>query len=161
MVRAPIAPASAVPDDGPSDVLDLPTADATPEQIVSAVLRKDGTSLLECPVRPPMCADARLAVNRERGVVLLAVAGRGLNDLRTIGQAYRWLVENRSLIGMAVPQLAIDPAQAPRLRLLVDRRDANAEVLQPMLGGGDGHVTVQSYRRLKWGQKAGLLLEAA
>lgn len=155
------SPPATAADDGPSDVLDLPSADATPEQIVSAVLRQDGTSLLECPVRPPMCADARLAVTRDRGVVLLAVAGRGLNDLRSIGQAYRWLVENRSLIGMAVPQLAIDPAQAPRLRLLVDRRDANADVLQPMLGGGDGHVTVQSYRRLKWGQKAGLLLEAA
>jgi hypothetical protein len=164
VARAAVAPAPALQltvDGGASDVLDLPTADATAEQIVNAVLHQDGTSLLECPVRPPMCADARLAVTRDRGVVMLAVAGRGLNDLRTIGLAYRWLVENRSLIGMAVPQLAIDPAQAPRLRLLVDRRDANAEVLQPMLGGGEGHVTVQAYRRLKWGQKAGLLLEAA
>ena len=156
---APAAPQARTADGGVSDVLDLPTADATAEQIVSAVLRQDGSALLECPVRPPMCADARLAVTRDRGVVLLAVAGRGLNELRSIGQAYRWLVENRSLIGMAVPQLAIDPARAPHLRLLVDRSDANAEVLQPMLGGD--HVTVQSYRRLKWGQKAGLLLEAA
>lgn len=30
-----------------------------------------------------------------------------------------------------------------------------------MVRGPGGHVTVQSYRRLKWGQKAGLLLEAA
>jgi len=141
-------------------VLDLPNADATAEQIVSAVLRQDGgSSLLECPVRPPMCADARLAVTRDHGVVLLAVAGRGLNELRSIGQAYRWLIENRSLIGMAVPQMAIDASRTPHLRLLVDRRDANADVLQPMLGGD--HVTVQSYRRLKWGQRAGLLLEAA
>lgn len=158
--QTPASGAGPVCDEGSSDVLDLPSMDASAEQIVSAVLKQDGGSaLLECPVRPPMCADARLAVTREHGVVLVAVAGRGLNELRSIGQAYRWLVENRSLIGMAVPQLAIDARQTPRLRLLVDRRDANADVLQPMLGGD--HVTVQSYRRLKWGQKAGLLLEAA
>jgi hypothetical protein len=60
---------------------------------------------------------------------------------------------------MAVPQLAIDAQQAPRLRLLVDECDAGAEVLRPMLTGND--VTVQSYRRVKWGGKAGLLLAAA
>lgn len=158
--QTPASGAGPVSDESASNVLDLPSMDASAEQIVSAVLKQDGGSaLLECPVRPPMCADARLAVTREHGVVLVAVAGRGLNELRSIGQAYRWLVENRSLIGMAVPQLAIDAKQTPHLRLLVDRRDANADVLQPMLGGD--HVTVQSYRRLKWGQKAGLLLEAA
>jgi hypothetical protein len=141
-------------------VLDLPSADASAEQIVNAVLRQDGGSaMLECPVRPPMCAEARLAVSRDRGVVLLAVAKRGLAELNAIGQAYRWLVENRSLIGMAVPQLAIDANQIPRLRLLVDQCDAGADVLQPMLTGD--HVAVQSYRRVKWGGKAGLLLEAA
>jgi hypothetical protein len=143
------------------EVLDLPTEDASPEQIVSAVLKQTGggAAMLECPVRPPMCAEARLAVTRERGVVLLAVAKRGLSELNSIGQAYRWLVENRSLIGMAVPQLAIDAGQAPQLRLLVEQCDAGAEVLQPMLARD--HVAVQSYRRVKWGGKAGLLLEAA
>ena len=144
----------------PAEIVDLPSVDASAEQIVSAVLRQqDGTAMLECPVRPPMCADARLAVTRDRGVVLLAVAKRGLTELNVIGQAYRWLIENRALIGMAVPQLAIDPAQTPRLRLLVDQSDAGAEVLQPMLTGD--HVAVQSYRRVRWGAKAGLLLEAA
>ena len=142
------------------EVVDLPCADASAEQIVSAVMKQGGGSaMLECPVRPPMCADARLAVTRDRSVVLLAVAKRGLAELNSIGQAYRWLIENRSLIGMAVPQLSIDPDQAPRLRLLVDQCDAGAEVLQPMLTGD--HVAVQSYRRVKWGGKAGLLLEAA
>jgi hypothetical protein len=157
-IAAPTA--SAAPVDVLAEIVDLPTTDASPEQIVSAVLKQDGGSaMLECPVRPPMCAEARLAVTRDRGVVLLAVAKRGLAELSTIGQAYRWLVENRSLIGMAVPQLAIDPNQAPRLRLLVDQCDAGAEVLQPMLAGD--HVAVQSYRRVRWGGKAGLLLEAA
>lgn len=145
--------------DGLAEIVDLPSSDATAEQIVGAVLRHDTSSMLECPVRPPMCLDARLAVTRDRSFVLLAVAKRGLAELNAIGQAYRWLIENRSLIGMAVPQLSIDPAQPPRLRLLVDQCDAGAEVLQPMLTGD--HVAVQSYRRVKWGSKAGLLLEAA
>lgn len=142
------------------EVVDLPSADASPEQIVSAVLKQGGgTAMLECPVRPPMCAEARLAVARDHSVILLAVAKRGLAELGAIGQAYRWLIENRSLIGMAVPQLAIDPQQAPRLRLLVDESDAGSEALGPMLTGE--HVAVQSYRRVKWGGRAGLLLDAA
>jgi hypothetical protein len=163
VVTQPISPSGvgAATADGCTEVLDLPGGtDASAEQIVTAVLRQaGGAAMLECPVRPPMCADARLAVSRDREVVLLAVAKRGLSELNSIGQAYRWLVENRALIGMAVPQLAIDATRTPRLRLLVDQHDAGAEVLQPMLAGD--HVAVQSYRRVKWGGKAGLLLEAA
>jgi hypothetical protein len=159
-VAAPVsAAAAAVKSDSVSEIVDLASADAGAEEIVSAVLKQDGGAMLECPVRPPMCAESRLAVTRDRGVVLLAVAKRGLSELNSIGQAYRWLIENRNLIGMALPQLAIDAQQAPRLRLLVDECDAGAEVLRPMLTGSD--VTVQSYRRVKWGGKAGLLLAAA
>jgi hypothetical protein len=154
------APTNAGTDAAVSEIVDLTSADAGAEEIVSAVLKQDGGgAMLECPVRPPMCAESRLAVTRDRGVVLLAVAKRGLSELNSIGQAYRWLIENRNLIGMALPQLAIDAQQAPRLRLLVDECDAGAEVLRPMLTGSD--VTVQSYRRVKWGDKAGLLLAAA
>ena len=106
-----------------------------------------------------MCASARLAIGRDRRVVLLAVAREGLSELRSIGQAYRWLVENRGLIGMAVPQLAIDADQAPALRLLVDHADVSADLLQPILHSG--HVTVQAYRKLRWGGRTGLLLDAA
>ena len=56
-------------------------------------------------------------------------------------------------------QLAIDPNQSPRLRLLVDQSDLSAEALQPVLQSD--HVTVQSYRKLRWGQKLGVFLEAA
>ena len=90
---------------------------------------------------------------------MLAVAREGLSDLRMIGQAYRWLIENRELIGMAVPQFAIDAWQTPRLRLLVDQADLSAGVLQPMLQSEQ--VTVQAYRKLRWGAKLGLFLEAA
>lgn len=157
------APASFVlptaPARGEFDVLDLPGPDAPAEAILSAILRDPAAGLVECPVRAPMCPDARLAVGRDRGMALLAVARQGLGELRAIGRAYQWLLENRALISMAVPQFAIDAARPVRLRLLVDQADLSAEALRPLLQ--TGHVTVQAYRRLRWGGKSGLLLEAA
>jgi hypothetical protein len=141
------------------EVLDLPSADAPASAILGAVLSRRDGGLVEFPLRPPMCPEARLAVSRDRGVVLLAVTRTGLADLRSIGRAYQWLTENRALIAMAVPQFALDPARQPRLHLLVDHVDATADVLRPMLE--TDHVTVQAYRRLRWGGKTGLLLEAA
>ncbi|HSI32720.1 MAG TPA: hypothetical protein VK986_03940, partial [Tepidisphaeraceae bacterium] len=67
--------------------------------------------------------------------------------------------ENRGLIAMAMPQLAIDAHRHPRLRLLVDHADASAEALAPMLESG--MVSVQAYRKLRWGGRVGLLVEAA
>lgn len=138
------------------EVLDLHGDDVA--SILAAVLKQNG-EFVECPIRPPMCVEARLAVARDRSIVLLAVAHQGLTELRAIGQAYRWIVENRSLLAMALPQFALDAERQPRLRLLVDQADSRADVLQPMLGSE--HVTVQAYRRLRWGTKMGLFLEAA
>jgi hypothetical protein len=149
----------ASPVDSASDVVDLPSLDASPATILSAVIRHQPGALVECPVRPPMCPEATLAVDREHGLVLLAVARAGLADFRAIGQAYQWLSQNRTLIGMAVPQFSIDCHRLPQLRLLVDHRDMTADLLQPMLEAG--HVSVQAYRKLRWGEKTGLLLEAA
>jgi hypothetical protein len=42
---------------------------------------------------------------------------------------------------------------------LIDQHDTAAETLQPMLR--TGNVTVQTYRKLRWGGKTGLLLQAA
>jgi hypothetical protein len=141
------------------DVIELCGEDGAESSIVEAVLRHCASELVECPIAPPMCPRARLAVGRDRRVVLLAVAREGLGDLSSIGQAYRWLQENHALIGMAVPQLAIDTHQAPHLSLLIDQHDSAAETLQPMLRSGS--VTVQTYRKLRWGGKRGLLLQAA
>ena len=96
-----------------------------------------------------MCGEVRLAVSRDRGIVLFAVAREGLGELRSIGHALRWVSENRTLLGMALPQFAIDTNQSPRLRLLVDQSDLSADLLQPVLQSE--HVTVQSYRKLRWG----------
>jgi hypothetical protein len=155
-VTLPFATSQAVPFD---EVIDLADDSGTADAVLSAVLRQNNGSYVECPVRAPMCGGVRVAVGRDRGVVLFAVAREGLGELRNIGQAYRWLADNRPLLSMALPQFAIDTNQAPRLRLLVDHSDLSADALQPVLQSGN--VTVQSYRKLRWGGKTGLLLDAA
>ncbi len=151
---APMPPVDAADN----EVIDLVAGDSA-DAILASVLHAAPRDLIECPIRPPMCPGARLAVTRERGLALLAVTGKGLTDLRAIGQSYRWLIENRPLIAMAMPQFAIDAHRLPSLRLFVDHADLTADVLQPMLQ--TGNVTVQAYRKLRWGGKTGLLLEAA
>ena len=141
-----------------TEVIDLPAGADAAGAIVAATMR-GANDVIECPVKPPMLAEASLAVTRDRRLVLFAVAKQGLSDLRGIGEAWRWMNENRVLISMAMPQLQIDPHQMPHLRLLVDRADLSASTLQPLLQ--TGHVTVQTYRKLRWGPKTGLLLEAA
>jgi len=69
------------------------------------------------------------------------------------------MAENTELIRMALPQLAIDAAATPCVRVLVDHNDLAADVLQPLLQSGT--VTVQAYRKVRWGTKTGLLVEAA
>jgi hypothetical protein len=158
-VLPPPTVASPAAGDALGEVIDLPEGAGDEEAVLSAILAGARGELIECPVRAPMCPAARLAVTRERGLVILAVARKGLTELRSIAQAYRWLVENRALIGMAVPQLSIDGLRHPRLRLLVDHADLTAEALAPMLESAT--VSVQAYRKLRWGGKTGLLLEAA
>jgi hypothetical protein len=142
-----------------NDVIDLPAGEVTPMSIVHAILQSGGSQMIECPVKPPTCPEASLAVGRDHRLVLIAVAKQGLSDLRAIGRGYQWLIENRGLVSMAMPQFAIDAHQLPQLRLLVDQSDMTAEILQPMLQASN--VTVQAYRKLRWGGKTGLLLEAA
>jgi hypothetical protein len=142
-----------------TDVIDLAGSDTTPDAVISAILQHSAGGAIECPVRAPMCASARLTVTREKTLELFAATERGLGNLRNIALAYRWLNENRALIAMALPQLSVDATCLPRLRLIVDQADMSAELLQPMLQ--NGQITVQTFRRLRWGGKTGLLLEAA
>lgn len=144
---------------GFSDVIDLSGIEEGHDAIITSIVHHAAGELIECPVRPPMCPDAHLTIDRDRQLVLLAVAGEGLRELRGIAQGYRWLTENRALVAMALPQFAIDAMRLPRLRLLVDHADVSAELLQPMLQSGN--VSVQAYRKVRWGEKLGLLLEAA
>lgn len=154
------APKMAAVDPSVAEVIDLP-ADHTEQSILDAVVRQGGVDgrWVQCPIRPPMCPQAILAVGRDHRLILLAVAGRGLGQFRNIGLALHWMAENSELIRMALPQLAIDASATAAVRLLVDHDDLWADALQPMLQSET--VTVQAYRRLKWGVKTGLLLEAA
>ncbi len=144
-----------------SDVIELSGNEDDAEAILDAVMQNSSSNegLIACPVRPPGDPAARLAVNRERRLVLVAAARKGLGDLRAIAQGYRWLIENRPLLGMAMPQFAIDTHQFPALRLLVDQADLTAELLGPLLESGN--VSVRAYRRLRWAGRRALLLEAA
>jgi hypothetical protein len=150
--------ASAMPANELTTIIDLPGADAANHEVVSAVIRA-GNDLIESPIKAPAHNDATIAVSRDHRLVLLAVTRPGLGELRTIAQAYRWMTENRALIAMAIPQFSIDIHALPRLELLVDHNDIAAEVLQPLMS--TGNVTIQGYRKLRWGEKTGLLLEAA
>lgn len=141
------------------EVLDLPAGADTPHGVLSAVLAHRVRGLVECSIRPPAYAESRLAVDRQRRLILFAVAHRGLSELGQIGRAWQWLIENRNLVAMALPQLNIDAAAQPQLRLLVEYCDLQAELLQPMLSREA--VTVESYRKLRWGDRMGVLLEAA
>ena len=137
-------------------VLDLP-ADAGPAAVIAAVL-KASPDLAAAPVAPPVLPSAAVAVSRHGRLTLLAAADGGA-DLRPIVAGFRWLAENRPLLAMAMPQFKIDPAAEPHLRLFVDRLNGSAEALRPLLR--DDQVTVRTYRTLRWGEKTGLLLEAA
>jgi len=140
-----------------ADVLDLPEGESPELSILSAVLGTAG-QFIRCPITPPECPSSIVAVSRDKRLTLLAVAGHGLSDLRHIATAFQWMRQNRDLIVMALPQFSIKDA-APNLRLLVDQADLSADLLHPFLSGGD--VTIQPYRKLRWGRKNGLLLEAA
>jgi hypothetical protein len=142
-----------------SDVIELPDAATTTEAIIAAVMNSEMSSLMECPIPVPRCPEAKLVVTRDRQMMLLAVKGSDMTDLRPIAQAYQWMCENRRLIAMALPQLAIDPNAEPMLRLMVDRLDADSQAMHSMFYGAT--VTVQIYRRLRWQGRTGLLVEAA
>lgn len=152
-------PAPVSDRDDTIEVIDLPAAEMSSESIINAILSQNKGDLIESPLRAPMSPGVRIGITRDRKLVVMAVAREGLSELRSIGQAYRWVCDNRALIGMAMPQFAIDASQQPRLRLFVDHADISADVLHSIMHAD--HVTVQAYRRLRWGGRNGLFLEAA
>ena len=142
-----------------SEVIDLPQSDTSDSALIPILIQHWNGEVIETPLRPPMCPDARLAVSRDRRLVLIATAGTALADLKTISQAYRWVIDNRALLTMALPQFSLDAHQLPHLRLLVDQADLNPDIFKSLLSADT--VTVHTYRRVKWGPRTGLLLDAA
>lgn len=149
-------PQNAMPDD---EVIELNGDGSDASGVLSAVLHRRDLGLVECPLGVPGCPAGRLAVSRDRGLTLVAAASRGLTELRSIGKAFQWMLENRSLIAMAMPQFAIDAGKTPSILLLVDQADISGDLLRPMMQAD--HVSVRAYRTLRWGGRTGLLLEAA
>jgi len=152
---APVAPLKLA--QASDTVIDLGN-DTTAAGILAALVR-DGSEWTESPVKAPACPEATVAVGRDGRLVLLAVAKQGLSELRSINKAFSWLNENRQLISMALPQLAVNASAQPQLHLLVDHVDASDEALSPMLMTGNVQATL--YRTLRWGDRTGLLLDAA
>lgn len=135
------------------EVIDLPAGDSVADVVLARL------DLAETAVSPPMLATAKLCVSRDGAIVLVAAASPGLEDLPTIGRAMTWATENRLLLRMALAQYRVDDSADVLLHLLVSRADVNADALRPLMS--TGRVTIQAYRRLTWGGRCGLLLEAA
>jgi hypothetical protein len=150
----------AIAPDTIPQVIDLPDHSAD-GSVLEAIVRQGAADgqWLACPIKPPMCPESIIAVGRDQRLLLLAEAGAGLRELRRVGAALRWMAENRQLIRMALPQLSIDESATPALRLVVDHADLAADSLQTLVQSQT--VTVVAYRKVKWGRKIGLLLEAA
>jgi len=144
--------------DALDDVVELAAGGDDADAILNAVVQRQSQWVV-CPVSAPNCTATTVAVDREGHLILAAVAGGGLAKLPAISRAYAWLIENRPLVRMALPQMNIEAKAMPKLVLVVDQIDAAGDQLATILQGGN--VTVQTYRRLRWGEKTGLLLEAA
>jgi hypothetical protein len=138
-----------------AEVLDLAAGDDA--SILKAVIEQQG-QWVNCPIKPPM-GTAAVAVDRGGNLTLVAVAGEGLGELQTISRAYGWLIQNRALVSMALPQMKFDSSATPKLAVFVDQAGASADQLGAIVQSGT--VTIHTYRRLRWGEKTGLLLEAA
>jgi len=149
--------------DAMDEVIELPAG----ASVLSAVLGSgmgSGSNLVACPIDVPVMdensdATAKVAIDRDRRLVLVASAGPGLSDLPSVTAGLKWLGENRKLIAMALPQMSIDTGAVPRLMLLVEHGERSAGALSPLLA--NAQVTIKSYRKLRWGSRTGLLLEAA
>jgi hypothetical protein len=135
------------------EVLEISAADGS--SILTGIISRR-TDWVASPVSPPMSSSSKIAVDRQGRLNLLAVADGSLAELETISRAYQWLNENRALVRMALPQMNIDAAAMPRLTLFAEQ--SLAASLSAIF---QGNVTIETYRRVRWGEKTGLLLEAA
>jgi hypothetical protein len=124
--------------------------------LLDSVVRLSEGQMVLCPLRLPTALPCRLVVGRDRGLLLLVVAQRGLAELGQAAAALNWLCENQRLVAMALPQLAMDANVLPRLRLLMDQSDLGQLSLQPLLQ--NGRISVQSFQRACLGQKQVLVL---
>jgi hypothetical protein len=146
------------PSPATDEVIDLP-AGAGAGAVVEAALHRAAGEQAVTPLSPPMLPHAKLAVRRDGGLLLVAAVEPGLRDLSAVGRALDWLSENRQLVTMALSQFRLDGDADVAVRLYVSHADADASDLKSLLGNAD--VSIRTYRRLRWGDRTGVLLEAA
>ncbi|MEM8874601.1 MAG: hypothetical protein AAGD32_10115, partial [Planctomycetota bacterium] len=143
---------SMVPEDESESVVDLPVGG----DVVAAVL-ESRPDLIACKIDVPGNV-GRLAIRRDGRLALLSVADEHLADLEQHATALHWIQQSAGLIAQALPQLAVRSDVSPVLMLLVAHRRADASALQPLVASGK--VELLPYRKVKWGEKTGLLLAA-
>jgi len=144
--------------DDPAEVIDLPEGGGE-HSVIEAVLNHGLAGMVRCPVQPPDCPACCLAVGRDRRIALVAVSGRDMANLAQIARAWNWTEQNRQLLAMAMPQLAMDCSRPPVLHLLVEDSHAQVPAAAALFRGEN--IIVKGYRRVRWGGRAGLLLDAA
>lgn len=148
----------AVPPGRFGEVIDLPDGTTDPASLTAAVASSE-QSLIACPLPLPALRGTVVAVDRSGLLQLIAAVDGTSPSLAEAGRAYEWLLENRALVAMALPQLRIDALRLPALNLLIEHGRHAAAGLAPLLR--QAHVQVRTYRALRWGERHGLLLEAA
>ena len=142
-IKQPFAPA--ISPDIPQ-IFDLSTD--TRAGVFSAVIQSR-TGLLETPLHPPRDVEIKVAVDRDRRVVLIGF----IEDLADIARAKQWATENAKLLSMALPQINLDVNRAPQVLLIADKVDSPGNLFSR------DDVVVLCYRKVRWGDRVGVLIE--
>lgn len=139
-------------DDATPRIYDL---DGTgPHAVVDAVLAGQ-PSLRPTDVPTPTAIACRVAVNADGRLTLLAAPAP--EDLGAAGQLLAWATDNLQLIARSLLGITVDISLAPHLHLYLPTRTATplARLLNPAT------TTAHTYLPVRWGQRRGLLLDAA
>lgn len=145
-----------------ADVIDLPDADTSLTGLLPAIINHPSSDLTACDIPLPekMTASARLAVDTQGGLIMLAALQNGLTSLDHAAHAYQWLIDNRRLIALAAGRLGIDCDIPPQLRLYIDWATQPSQSSSQSLLHASG-VSLHCYRLLTWHGRTGILLDAA
>lgn len=140
--------------DGELEVMDL--VGSGDLGILDSVLA-GASELKVCDVVPPGSLVARLAVEPSGRLVLLVALAGNTTELAEVGRVLNWVSEHAGLITRACGSLRIDPQLEPQARLYVATPAAQNlnHLLKPQA------ATLHTYRTLRWGEKRGLLVDAA
>lgn len=109
-----------------------------------------------CDIAPPGTLVARMVATEAGRLELLVALTGGTSELAEVGRVLAWMKEHAHLLSRACGSAKIDPCLEPVARLYTSTR--SAEHMTMLLGA---NAKVHTYRTLKWGEKRGLLVDAA